>query len=67
KHASEERLHQSDERNALSSDEDALLAKLIELEARLEVNLQQKESRQKPKLQRQWREEIARINLSLDM
>ena len=49
------------------NDEDELLEKLVMLETKLEADLRQKEKRQKPKLQQQWRAEIARINEQLGM
>lgn len=41
---------------------EALLTQLIALETRLEQDLARKPAHQKPLLQAQWREEIARIN-----
>lgn len=46
-------------------DTDALLARLIELESRLQNDLARKEKHQKPLLQAQWREEIDKINSQL--
>ena len=46
----------------LVDESDALLEQLIALETRLEQDLARKPAHQKPLLQAQWREEIARIN-----
>ena len=46
----------------LVDESDALLEQLIALETRLEQDLARKSAHQKPLLQAQWREEIARIN-----
>ncbi len=68
-------LHSIDCRNAnqpddisndtLASDEDKLLARLVELETLLEADLQQKFKKQKPKLQEQWRLEISNIEAQI--
>lgn len=49
----------------VTHDDDALLLRLIELETRLDEDLARKEKHQKPLLQAQWREEIARLRLML--
>ena len=51
--------------SALPDDADALLERLIALETRLEEDLARKEKHQKPQLQAQWRDEIARLRLLL--
>jgi len=50
---------------AVPDDDDALLERLIDLETRLEEDLARKEKHQKPQLQAQWRDEIARLRLLL--
>ena len=45
--------------------QDALLERLYELEARLEADLSRKGKHQKPKLQQQWRNEIASLHIEL--
>jgi ABC-type glutathione transport system ATPase component len=50
---------------AAPDDDDALLERLIDLETRLEEDLARKEKHQKPQLQAQWRDEIARLRLLL--
>lgn len=47
------------------SDEDKLLARLIELETLLNADLQRTLKKQKPKLQEQWRLEIANIEVEI--
>ncbi|CCN68456.1 ABC-F family ATP-binding cassette domain-containing protein [Vibrio nigripulchritudo] len=49
------------------TDEEQLLEKLFELETLLEDDLARKPKHQKPKLQSQWREEIALINSKLNL
>ena len=50
-----------------ASDEDLLFERMIELEARLDADLGRKPKHQKPKLQQQWREEIAQISMQLGL
>ncbi|WP_224067467.1 ABC-F family ATP-binding cassette domain-containing protein [Vibrio penaeicida] len=49
------------------SDEEIMLERLLELEVWLEDDLARKPKHQKPKLQSQWREEIALINSKLNL
>ena len=49
------------------SHEDALLEQLLALEEKLDADKQRKVSHQKPQLQRQWIEEIARIQALLNI
>jgi len=56
---------QATSRPVAQDDTDALLARLIELETRLQNDLARKEKHQKPLLQAQWREEIAKLNRQL--
>ncbi|MDP2571391.1 ABC-F family ATP-binding cassette domain-containing protein [Vibrio penaeicida] len=49
------------------SDEEIMLERLLELEIWLEDDLARKPKHQKPKLQSQWREEIALINSKLNL
>ncbi|MBD9644649.1 MULTISPECIES: ABC-F family ATP-binding cassette domain-containing protein [unclassified Pantoea] len=51
--------------NAL--DEDALLLALLEVESKLDEDLARKPKHQKPALQAQWREEIAKLKTQLDL
>ncbi|WP_420025861.1 hypothetical protein [Dickeya dadantii] len=44
-----------------------LLAQLVELEHRLAEDLARKSKHQKPALQAQWREQIARLNTLLGL
>ncbi|WP_233638716.1 hypothetical protein [Citrobacter werkmanii] len=53
-------------RNEISRDSDALLEQLLELEQRLADDLARKPKHQKPLLQAQWRQEIARLNSLLE-
>ncbi|MBC7005121.1 ABC-F family ATP-binding cassette domain-containing protein [Photobacterium sp. BZF1] len=47
------------------STQDTQLERLFELEALLEADLNRKEKYQKPRLQQQWREQIAQLNVEL--
>ncbi len=48
------------------SDEEEILARIVELEERLEADLARKKKFQKPKMQQSWREEIERLSSTLD-
>lgn len=48
-------------------DEDALLLALMEVESKLDEDLARKPKHQKPALQAQWREEIAKLKTQLDL
>ncbi|MET4696761.1 ABC-F family ATP-binding cassette domain-containing protein [Endozoicomonas lisbonensis] len=52
---------------AETSHEDALFEQLIDLEARLEADLERKPKHQKPRLQQEWREAIAQITARLGL
>lgn len=47
-------------------DDENILSQLLELEAKLEADMKRKPKFQKPKLQEEWRAEIARLNALLE-
>lgn len=57
--------HRDIDSSLKESNEEQLLARLIELESLLKDDLQRKPKHQKPNLQKQWREEIEKISSQL--
>ena len=53
--------------DAAALDEEAALARLLELEEKLEADLHRKEKHQKPALQQQWRDEIEALYSRLEV
>ena len=51
----------------VESEEEQLLAELLELESKLKQDLARKFKHQKPELQCQWRQQIAQLNTLLDL
>ena len=51
----------------VESEEEQLLAELLELESKLKQDLAHKFKHQKPELQCQWRQQIAQLNALLDL
>jgi ATP-binding cassette subfamily F protein 3 len=56
----------ADVEGAPAFDEESILSQLLELETKLEADMQRKPKFQKPKLQQEWRAEIARLTALLD-
>lgn len=59
--------HHAEDDDKLIHEEDALLEKLLNLEAKLEADQNRKKAHQKPPLQAMWQEEITELKVRLGL